>query len=137
MPIFSVLSSKIFGGLSIALAVACAYLYISMSATIASYDKAINEPITGWQARFAACTMDKATALGNQAALEAQIDRQNEAVERLNSVAGARIASGAAMRKLAANGASSADALAAQLSKARAGADICSSTDQMIIEVTR
>lgn len=137
MPIFSVLSSKIFGGLSIALALACAYLYISMSATIASYEKAINEPVTGWQARLNACVADKSTALGNQAALEAQIDRQNEAVERLNSAAGARIANGAQMRKLAANEAASADALVAKLEKASAAADVCASANQLILEVIR
>ncbi|TXH54312.1 MAG: hypothetical protein E6Q97_11180 [Desulfurellales bacterium] len=137
MPIFSVLSSKIFGGLSIALAVACAYLYISMSATIASYEKAINAPVTGWQARLNACVADKSTALGNQAALEAQISRQNDAVERLNAATGARISNGAQMRKSAENDTVAANALVAKLEKASAAADVCASANQLILEVIR
>lgn len=134
---FSVLTSKIFGGLSVALAAALLWLYVSTSATIASYERAINAPVTGWAARLSAAQADLATARGNAATLQAQIDRQNDAVQRLNEGAAARLANGAAERSRASEGVASAAALSAKLAKAQAGADVCASADALILETVK
>lgn len=134
---FSVLTSKLFGGLSIALAGALAWLYISTNATIASYEKAINAPVVGWRASLQRCTSDLATSQGNAATLTGSVARQNDAVQGVSSTAAVRYAQGAADRSGAALSVQKADALAAKLVKARAGADICASADQLILEYVK
>lgn len=137
MNIFSALTSKIFGGLSAALALALAWLYVSTSATIASYDKAINAPVKGWSARFSACTADIATARGNAATLAAQIDRQNDTVQALSDAAAARYSSGALGRSIAAQTNGRATAATAKLGKAKAGENVCASADSLILETVK
>ena len=134
---FSVLTSKIYGGVALLGMAALAYVWISGHATIASYEKAINAPVTGWQARLNACTADLATARGNAATLGSQIDRQNDAVQRLGDDAAARYANGAAERSSALEASSAAKALAAKLAKAQAGADKCASADALILETVK
>lgn len=134
---FSILTSKIYAGVALAGIAALAYVWISDHATIASYERAINAPVTGWQARLKAATADLATARGNAATLQAQIDRQNDAVQRLNDGAAARLANGAAERSSALDGVAKAAALSAKLAKAQAGADVCASADALILETVK
>lgn len=137
MNIFSALTSKLFGGLSILLAVALAGSIVSHKATVAAYDKAINAPVTGWQARLSACTADLATARSNATTLRSQIDRQNEAVQSIQTAAANRYASGAVDRSEAVKQAVAAKAAAATLAKAKAGADVCASADALILETVK
>ena len=125
------------GGLSAVLAIALAYVLISKNAEISSLDKAINAPVTGWSARLSAATADLATARGNAAALGSQIDRQNEAIEALQSKADAAYAQGAAARSSALDKVAAANATVAKLANAKAGADACASADQLILETVK
>jgi hypothetical protein len=134
MNLFSVLTSKIFGGVAVALAAALIWLYISTSATIASYKDAIHNPETGWKAALNTCTTNLATARGNAATLGDALDRQNEALERVKAAAAARQAAGAAERAKAEQAVERAKAQNAKLATTQAGADMCVSADQLILE---
>lgn len=134
---FSILTSKIYAGVALAGMAALAYVWISDHATIASYERAINAPVTGWQARLNAATADLATARGNAAVLGAEIQRQNDALEGLKASAATRLANGAAGRAQADQVAASAAALSAKLAKVKAGADVCASADALILETVK
>lgn len=134
---FSVLTSKVFGGLSVVLAVALAVVVVTNRATIAAYDAAINAPVTGWQARLSACTADLAVARGNTAVLGSSVGKQNEAVQSVQDHAAARYANGAAMRSDAALKAKQAAQLAAKLAKATATENMCASADALILETVK
>lgn len=134
---FSVLTSKIYGGAALALLAALAYVWVSSNATIASYERAINKPVSGWQARLSAATAALATVRGNAAVCEASLARQNEAVQRLSAAAATRLANGAAERAQAASAAASATAVSAKLAQARAGKDTCASADALVMETVK
>lgn len=131
---FSALTSKIFGGVAVALAATLIWLYISTSATIAGYEKAINDPETGWKAALNTCTANLATARGNTATVRDALDRQNDALESVKAAAAARQAAGAAERAKAEQAVARVKAQNAKLATAQAGADMCVSADQLILE---
>lgn len=134
---FSVLTSKIFGGMSLALAAALAFVSISKNAEISALQKSIDKPVTGWAARLNACTIDLATVRGNAALLSGALSDQNRAVSDLEARAAAAHAKGAFDRSEAAKKVSAAQAQVAALRNARAGADQCASADQLILENVR
>lgn len=67
---FSVLSSKIFGGTTLVLMAALAFILVSKNAVISHQDKLINDPKTGYVARLAAAEANVTTLKQNQGALE-------------------------------------------------------------------
>lgn len=78
---FSVLSSKIYGGLSLALLAALAWVMVSKSAVISHQDKLINDPKTGYVAQLAAARANEATLKLNQSVLVNGVNQCNSKVD--------------------------------------------------------
>lgn len=79
---FSVLTSKIFGGLSLTLLAALVWIKLSTGMEIAS----LNRDIEGYQAKIASQQVDLSTLRGNQKGLEAGVLACNTSVDAYKNV---------------------------------------------------
>ncbi len=134
---FSALTSKVYGGLAIFLALALVYVTVSKNGEIRQLTASIERPVTGWRARLDRCELDRQTLRGNQAKLEKAVTDHNASLDRIKAAADLRAANAANDRLRALEQAKTAEAKAATLAKRVAGSDVCKSARDLILEYTK